>query len=477
MVAAAIASVAGTVGAQLFRPQTVAIENVRIVVGDGTVIERGTVVIRDGRLVAVGSGVAVPDRAARVDGSGKTVTPGLIDALGSLGSNASGGSDGMHFAADAFDRFDTRAIRSALSQGVTTVYLPARGERGVTGVGAVVRFTPGPDDTFGEVAVEHAALCVNMGSGASALQRLQMLDALRKRLKAARTYRESLETYESELEDYEKKIKERAANPAQAGGPGGSTGAGGTGGGSGQGGSGVMQDPPRPPGGGGPPGGGPRGGQPGGGQAGTGAQGGNEELRKPQKPRRDAGAEMILKAIDREMPVRVYATRQEDILNAIELAQEFNLRLIIEGAAEADLVAAAIDNAGASVVFDHAASRDRTADGLGDRLSRAAASAAHQGLSWYLGSGRDAGSAGRFLLAMAQHAANAAGHADAISLLTGAAADLLELGERTGRLTPGREADLVLWSGDPLDPSSKVELVYINGSIAWRQPAAKEGSS
>lgn len=469
------AALMGSAHAQLFRPQTVAIENVRIVVGDGTVIERGTVVIRDSRIVAVGASVSVPERALRVDGAGKTVTPGLIDVLGSLGSKASGGSDGMHLAADAFDRFDTRAIRSALSQGVTTIYLPARGERGVTGVGAVLRLTPGPDNSHGEVSIEHAALCINMGSNASPLQRLQTLDALRKRLKAAKSYRESLENYETELEEYEKKIKERSANPASGGGgaqPGGAGGSGGSGGGAG-----VMQDPSRPPGGG-PPGGGQRGGQPGG-QSGGGQSGqtGNEELKKPQKPRRDAGAEMILKAIDREIPVRIYATRQEDILNAIQLADEFNLRLIIEGGTEVDRVSDAIDRAGASVVFDRAAVRGVTADATDDRLRRAVAHAAHEGLSWFIGSGRDSGAAGRFLLPQAQDAANAAGNVDAVVLVTGKAAELLGLADRTGRLAPGRDADLVLWSGDPLDPGAKVELVYINGAIAWRRPVAQEGSS
>ena len=64
---------------------TYAITNARIVTVSGPVIERGTVVIRDGLIVAVGANAAVPADARVIDGSGLTVYPGLIDANTSLG--------------------------------------------------------------------------------------------------------------------------------------------------------------------------------------------------------------------------------------------------------------------------------------------------------------------------------------------------------------------------------------------------------
>lgn len=58
-----------------------AITNARIVVGTGAVVERGTVVIRDGLIAAVGASVPVPPDAVVVEGDGLTVYPGLVDAL------------------------------------------------------------------------------------------------------------------------------------------------------------------------------------------------------------------------------------------------------------------------------------------------------------------------------------------------------------------------------------------------------------
>ena len=62
-----------------------ALTNVRIVTAPGRVVERGTVVIRDGRIAAVGANVAVPSGVVRMDLSGHTVFPGLIDAATSIG--------------------------------------------------------------------------------------------------------------------------------------------------------------------------------------------------------------------------------------------------------------------------------------------------------------------------------------------------------------------------------------------------------
>src|SRR5688572_29191980 len=66
--------------------QTVAITNARIYPVAGPVIERGTVVIRDGKIPAVGASVAAPGGARVIDATGKIVTPGLLDSSTGLGT-------------------------------------------------------------------------------------------------------------------------------------------------------------------------------------------------------------------------------------------------------------------------------------------------------------------------------------------------------------------------------------------------------
>jgi imidazolonepropionase-like amidohydrolase len=62
-----------------------ALTNVRIVTAPGKVIERGTVVTHDGRIAAVGAQVNIPPGAVRMDLTGSTVFPGMIDAASSIG--------------------------------------------------------------------------------------------------------------------------------------------------------------------------------------------------------------------------------------------------------------------------------------------------------------------------------------------------------------------------------------------------------
>ena len=63
----------------------VAIHNAKIVTVSGPVIDKGTVVVRNGLIEAVGENVAVPPDAMLVEGEGLTVYPGLIDALSTWG--------------------------------------------------------------------------------------------------------------------------------------------------------------------------------------------------------------------------------------------------------------------------------------------------------------------------------------------------------------------------------------------------------
>src|SRR5262245_23945762 len=64
----------------------------RVVPVPGPVPERGTVIIRDGLVEAVGAGIAVPPDARVVDAKGLVITPGLIDGFGGVGLPGAGPS-------------------------------------------------------------------------------------------------------------------------------------------------------------------------------------------------------------------------------------------------------------------------------------------------------------------------------------------------------------------------------------------------
>lgn len=80
-----VATIASPLSAQRTAPATYAITNARLVPVSAPAIEQGTVVIRGGLIVAVGATVAVPADARVIDGTGLTIYPGLIDGFGTLG--------------------------------------------------------------------------------------------------------------------------------------------------------------------------------------------------------------------------------------------------------------------------------------------------------------------------------------------------------------------------------------------------------
>ena len=106
---------------QLQRGDTFLIKNARIFVGDGRVIESGSVLVRNGRIEQVYDGAA-PDAAALkadvVEASGKTVLPGLIDVHVHIGAPGGIYADPKDFATE---HISERGLAQYLYSGVTTV--------------------------------------------------------------------------------------------------------------------------------------------------------------------------------------------------------------------------------------------------------------------------------------------------------------------------------------------------------------------
>jgi imidazolonepropionase-like amidohydrolase len=100
--------------------QVTAFTGARVIDGRGAVIERGTVVVRDGRIEAVGPAdrVAVPGGATRVDVTGRTLMPGLVNAHGHLSP-----VDGFRTSPQLYTRDNLeRQLRAYATYGVTTVF-------------------------------------------------------------------------------------------------------------------------------------------------------------------------------------------------------------------------------------------------------------------------------------------------------------------------------------------------------------------
>ncbi len=429
------------------------LEHATLLKTDGGTIDDAMVVIRGGVIEHVGPAIEVQGRATRIDCKGGYVTSGLIDVYSALGMTTTRSGSAVNRAFDAFDRYDTDSFREAFRNGVTMMYLPATGSSGIVGIGAVVRLAPGEGGGWaGEAVKDEAALCIDLGSGDAALRRLSTLESLRRQFKDAKTYRESLETYEDDLKEYEQKIKERAEKEAK-------------------------EEAKSKEGGNGKPA--PAEDKKEGGKPGEGDKKDEkkDEITKPKKPSPDPSADVVLKAIDREMRVRILADRSSDILNAIDFAKEFNLDAVIEGGSEAYLVADQLAEAKIPIVLgSFMGSGLHRNDQYRRQLDRSAAVLADAGVKWVVGSGVSDGPSGRFVLLNAQLVAANVSDVDPLRMVTRDAAEFLGVGDRFGRLAPRRAADVVVWSGDPLAAGTRVERVYVDGKLVYRESGSAGGS-
>lgn len=411
---------------------TYAITNARIVTVSGPVIERGTVVFRDGLIVAVGANVTAPPDARIIDGTGHTVYPGIIDANTTLGIPRPSPTPGANptglaavFAAQnapsatspnstmlpglqpeilASDliRPGGPEIENARNAGITTAQTAPRGNV-FLGQSAIINLA---GDTPQQMIVRSpVALYVGvspLGGGQYPGSLMGVLASVRQMLHDARRYREMNEIYERN----------------------------------------------------------PRG------------------LRRPDQDKSLAALQPVLSG---RMPVVMQADREREIDRALEIAREFNLQMIINGGLEADRVASRLKAMNVPVLLSlnfpkrtAAASAEAEQEPL--RILRERVEAPKT-------AGRLAAAGVRFafqsggMISIADYLANAAkavesglSRDDAIRALTLRPAEILGVGPQLGSIEVGKIANLTVTRGELLDKNRRIAHVFIDGKPVDLRP-------
>lgn len=389
--------------------QVTVLRGARILPANGAPIENGVVVLVAGKVQAVGgSDTSVPAGAVSVDLSGRTITPGLVDAGTLIGvdldnANEQGEEVTPHMrVVDALDPADKRFAR-VLRGGVTTVQVNTGNRNVIGGIGAVVK-TAG--DTVAEMLLlDESGMRLTMGSepsrGNRAIRggtpnsiyyrrpttRMGVVWSARKAFYDAQAYKER------------KTVENGDGEPA-------------------------MGDP---------------------------------------------AMEVLVKVLDREVEVHTTARAEQDIRTAIRLADEFGYSTLLTEAIEAWRVVDEIKESGATVLFS-APSRLRVlGSGAGDgaeyRLHTLNLLAEAE-VPFAIQTGSDLGTLDLVHEAMFA-VRNGLDRDTALAAVTTIPARILGIDDRVGAIAAGLDADLVVWSGDPFEPTSRVESVYVNGEEAY----------
>lgn len=179
----------------------------------------------------------------------------------------------------------------------------------------------------------------------------------------------------------------------------------------------------------------------------------------------DLRADMMQRVIRREIPLLITAQRAQDISTALRLAREFNIRIILDGAAEAHLLLDEIKASGFPVILHPTMYR---AGGELQNLSMETASklkaagipfAIQSGYETYVPKTRVV------LYEAAVAASNGLAFRDALASITIDAARILGLDDRIGSLAPGKDGDIALYDGDPFEYTTHCTGTVINGQV------------
>lgn len=191
----------------------------------------------------------------------------------------------------------------------------------------------------------------------------------------------------------------------------------------------------------------------------------NKRLFDENRTRQLAASRLDLEALGAaqaaNLPALVRADSAADIEAAMALATAQRLKIVIVGGAQAYMVAPKLAAAKIPVILDAMENLPNTFASLGARLDNAALLHA-AGVTVILSTFET-----HKVHLLRQYAGNAvrAGlpHAAALNAITSAPADALGMGKTHGSLAPGKVGNVVIWSGDPLELSSKPEAMFIRG--------------
>lgn len=429
---------ASTANAQRSAIDTYAITNARIVTVSGPVVERGTIVIRNGLIAAAGANVNAPSDARVIDGTGLTVYPGLIDSYTNLAlpeaspaPAAGGGGGGLLLAqqqqrsaggpnstqpaglqpevmVEDVIRAGGNEIEASRNIGITTALtLPRSGIwMGQSALINLAGETPQQMIVRSPVAMHVGFTPLRAGGYPGSL--LGVFSTLRQMMLDAQRYRDAMQIYER--------------NP-----------------------------------------------------------------RGTRRPDTDRSLAALIPVIEGRMPVVMLANTEREITRALDLAAEFKLKAIIAGGREADRVADRLAKQNVPVLLSLNLPRRTTtampeADPEPLRVLRerveaqqTAGKLAKAGVRFAFESGSLANmsdlmtNAGRVI-------ENGLTTADALRAFTIWPAEILGVQNQLGSIEAGKIANLTVTRGELFDRNSRVTHVFIDGRPVDIRPPAVQGT-
>jgi imidazolonepropionase-like amidohydrolase len=415
LVFTAVCVLSGAASAQSPSPNIYAITHAKIFTLAGNTIDDGMLIIRDGKIAAVGIGLDIPVGAQIIDSKGLQVYPGLFDSITQMGLREIGAVSATVDSTETGNYNPDVVAATAVS--ASSEHIPVTRAGGITEVLAVPGsggFDSGGSSSVmgGQASAIHLAgwAIEEMLIKKSAAMVLNWPEIETRTFDFA-TFSRKEKPYADAKQEYDKQITEitdwleRARHYAQA-----------------------------------------------------------MEKSSPAKYDRDLKLEALVPVIHGELPVLVFADRSREIRNAVEFCDKQRLRMILAGGSEAYKVKDLLRSKGVPVILRPMLSLPLDEDDPYDRLLSQPAELAAAGVKFAFASFDNS-----FARRLGQNAANAVAYGlpyeEALKAVTIYPARIFGLDDQIGTLEQGKLANIIVTNGDPLELTTDVKYLFIRGQL------------
>lgn len=370
---------------------------------EGEILEKGVLLIEDGKIKAVDRDLEIPEGTEVIDVSGKYVFPGFIDAhshiglfeegIGEIGEEGNEMTDPVTPQLRAIDGINPgdMAFKDAIKGGITCAFTGPGSANVIGGQSLVMK-------TYGKV-VDNMVMRAPAGLKIAFGENPKRVYGDQKKMPATRMATAALlrETLIKALE-YRDKLGR------------------------------VDKDPDK-------------------------------------KPERDLKMEIMCDVLAKKLPLRAHAHRADDILTALRIAKEFDVDIVIEHCTEGHLIADELAAFGVPVVVGPSLS-SRSKVELMELGFGTPGVLANKGVKVALMTDHPVIPIQYLPVCAAIAVREGMREEDAIAAITINAAQIIGVADRVGSLAPGKDADIVVWDNHPFNIMSKPSHVFVNGEPA-----------
>ena len=186
-----------------------------------------------------------------------------------------------------------------------------------------------------------------------------------------------------------------------------------------------------------------------------------------QSGNEDFTLECYKELFEKKIPLKAHVHRTDDILTAIRIAKEFDLELTLDHCTEGHLIAQEIAQSGfPAIVGPSLASRNKNEVSLSD--FKTAGILHDAGVRVAITTDHPVSRIQYLPLCAGLASKEGLGETAALRAITIDAAKICRVDNRIGSLKEGKDADIVIFEGNPLEINSTVKATIINGEIVWR---------